>query len=178
MTARLLKRGFTLIELLIVIAIIGVLAVVVLVAINPVEQLAKTRDAGRISSVNQIGHALQAYYTSKNAVYPAVGTWSTDLTASGELSVVPALINYSAYSVTPCGEASVINGYCYDMTVANGAIVYARLESNNQNTPACATAGEVYYTVFSTRDGRGGKQCGPSVSPWLNPWAAGANPYE
>lgn len=37
--------GFTLIELLIVMAILGVLAVVVLVAINPVQQLARTRDA-------------------------------------------------------------------------------------------------------------------------------------
>jgi prepilin-type N-terminal cleavage/methylation domain-containing protein len=42
--------GFTLIELLIVIAILGVLAVVVLVAINPIEQLARTRDGGRLTS--------------------------------------------------------------------------------------------------------------------------------
>ena len=54
-------KGFTLIELLIVIAILGVLAVVVLVAINPVQQLARTRDAGRKSSVAQIGHAVAAY---------------------------------------------------------------------------------------------------------------------
>ena len=44
-----LKKGFTLIELLIVIAILGVLAVVILVAINPQEQLARGRGGGRTS---------------------------------------------------------------------------------------------------------------------------------
>ena len=71
MTAR-IKRGFTLIELLIVMAILGVLAVVVLLAINPAEQLARTRDTGRVSAVTQMGHAVQAYDTSHNAVYPVV----------------------------------------------------------------------------------------------------------
>ena len=47
------RRGFTLIELLIVMAILGVLAVVVLVAINPIQQLARTRDTGRKSGVTQ-----------------------------------------------------------------------------------------------------------------------------
>ncbi len=64
------RKGFTLIELLIVMAILGVLAVVVLVAINPVQQLARTRDAGRKSGVTQMGHALEAFYTSQGAEYP------------------------------------------------------------------------------------------------------------
>ena len=55
------SKGFTLIELLIVIAILGVLAAGSLVAIDPVEQLARARDSGRKSAVTQMGRALQAY---------------------------------------------------------------------------------------------------------------------
>jgi prepilin-type N-terminal cleavage/methylation domain-containing protein len=170
-----LKKGFTLIELLIVIAILGVLAVVVLVAINPLEQLARTRDAGRISSVAQLGHAVQAYYTSQNAVYPAVGTWSTSLTGSGELSTIPAAVTPSANGATACTE-NVINTWCYDMTVANGAIIYARLESQS-NIAKCA-ATEKAWVVYSTADGRAGVVCTAAAATGLDPLAAGGFSYK
>ena len=50
-TTSLHSRGFTLIELLIVIAVLGVLAAVVLVAIDPGQQLARGRDSGRKPSI-------------------------------------------------------------------------------------------------------------------------------
>lgn len=56
-------RGFTLIEVLMVIAIIGVLTVIIVIAINPSYRLAQARDSKRISDLNQISNALQAYYT-------------------------------------------------------------------------------------------------------------------
>lgn len=170
MTALKLKRninkGFTLIELLIVIAIIGVLAVVVLVAINPIEQLARTRDSGRISTVTQVGHAIEAYYTSQNATFPAAASWTTVLTDSGELSTFPSDVAYSAYSITGCTtNASGADGYCYQVSLTDGAIVYARMESNSQNSK-CAP--DPAWAIFSTADGRGGIVCSagePSPQP-------------
>src|SRR3989338_2644309 len=98
-----LKKGFTLIELLIVIAIIGVLAVVILVAINPQEQLARTRDAGRTSTVTQLGHAFQAYGTSHEGDYVAEGnTWITALVTAGEIATVPEALNYSITGTSAC----------------------------------------------------------------------------
>jgi prepilin-type N-terminal cleavage/methylation domain-containing protein len=43
--------GFTLIELLVVIAIIAILAVVVVLTLNPVQLLAESRDANRVSDM-------------------------------------------------------------------------------------------------------------------------------
>jgi prepilin-type N-terminal cleavage/methylation domain-containing protein len=165
MTARLLKRGFTLVELLVVIAIIGVLAVVILVAINPVQQLARTRDAGRKSSVTQLGHALEAYSTSRNGVYvPESATWITTLVTAGEMAVVPAAIAYTITGITACAT-NAQNGWCYDATTAGGGnpiAAWARLES--QTSISLCTAGQFAWFVWSTADGRGGTICTASTA--------------
>ncbi len=165
-----LKKGFTLIELLIVIAILGTLAVVIIVALNPLEQLRKTRDAGRISAVGQIGRAQEAYATSNGGVYisttaTGVNNWmgpSTtvgSLAASGEISVVPSLIAYAG-TVSAC-TTNVQNGLCYVPTAAAGTgpiVVYARLEAL-ANYSRCAAATPNAYVVYSSADGRGGTVC-------------------
>lgn len=151
-------KGFTLIELLIVIAILGVLATVVLVAINPLEQLARTRDSGRKSAVAQIGRSLQAFATSHDNALPDPTTWNTDLEGTGELQAFPVAIQYSAGTVTPCTTNNV-NDYCYSTdgdTPPSFAIVFARLESASE-TARCTTGDP--YTVYDTVLGRGGLVC-------------------
>lgn len=155
------KAGFTLIELLIVIAILGVLAVVVLIAINPAEQLARTRDAGTISTITQLAHAGQAYYTGNSANYPTEANWSTQLVASGELSVFPAAITRPA-SYDDCNESAVggeVNDYCYDLDTTYGAIFYSHLESVQQGNKCSGTGTNTAYALFSTYMARGGVVC-------------------
>lgn len=155
------NKGFTLIELLIVIAILGVLAIVVLIAINPVQQLARTRDAGRKSGVTQVGHAVEAFYTSRSA-YPNSTNWASIMTAAGELSAVPGSINYSAGTITTGCGTDMTNGLCYKINgTTTQAVVYSRLESETDRTK-CAT-GDVWF-VYSTADGRGGIVCGTEAS--------------
>lgn len=52
------EKGFTLIEILVVIGIIGILATVVLVAVNPSRQFKQARDSQRVANINTILNAL------------------------------------------------------------------------------------------------------------------------
>ena len=85
--------GFTLIELLVVIAIIGLLASVVLLALNSAR--AKSRDAKRLADVRQLASAMELYFNDKNT-YPTTG--SAFAVATGKLfsnANVPGLVpNY------------------------------------------------------------------------------------
>ena len=76
------KKGFTLIELLIVIAIIGLLSTLAVVALGNART--KARDTKRLSDIKQIQNALEMYFNDRNT-YPnstevdlVLGSTSTD----------------------------------------------------------------------------------------------------
>ncbi|MBN1168805.1 prepilin-type N-terminal cleavage/methylation domain-containing protein [Candidatus Woesebacteria bacterium] len=155
-------EGFTLIELLIVMAVLGVLAVVVLIAINPAEQLARARDSGKISGVQQLGRAVTAYYVGNGAMPNEDATWITQMVNTQDLGSVPA----DPAPNFPVGGAACTGGrnqqdWCYD-TATSGtqehAAVWTDLEAQ-QYTSACGGAGASAYAVFSTYDARGGWGC-------------------
>lgn len=75
------QMAFTMIELLIVIAILGILAVAVLAAINPVEQINRGRDTGSRSDAEQLLSAIDRFYAYKG-YYP----WVTNPNATSTLA--------------------------------------------------------------------------------------------
>lgn len=171
------KHGFTLIELLIVIAILGALAVIILVIIDPAEQLAKSRDTGRISSVTQLGRTMLAYYSQQGEVYPDASTWSADLITTGQIPSFPSGIAYSLEGTSACttnAEPVTDSTFCYEVDTLfdYGAIVFTTMESLNYRE-RCSLIGDA-YAVFSTADGRAGIICS-SGDP--TPWAAGTMVY-
>lgn len=68
-----LSKGFTLIELLIVIALLGALAVGLLAALDPFEQLKKGTDTGARNTVSEIHGSVVRYYSIKNTM-PYIGS--------------------------------------------------------------------------------------------------------
>jgi prepilin-type N-terminal cleavage/methylation domain-containing protein len=67
------QKGFTLIELLVVIAVIGLLASLIAVGFGNARR--KSRDAKRLSDMQQVRTGLDLYYT--NGGYPGTDVWNT-----------------------------------------------------------------------------------------------------
>lgn len=156
------EKGFTLIELLIVIAILGILTTAVLISINPLEQFARGRDAGRKNTVNQLGHAIQAYYTAQNATYPVVdATWMDTLQTTQDIKTVPDNGVSGSNPSTPCtAPAQSQNNICYNAN-ATDAVIYAVQGSISEQVKAgggtqCA---DTTYVVWSSAAGKTGLYC-------------------
>jgi type II secretion system protein G len=112
------KKGFTLIELIVVIAIIGLLSTLAVVALGSART--KARDAKRLSDIKQVQSALEIYY-SDNAKYPTA-VESVVLGTGGAVCLDNSTAGWSAtcsnpyMSVVPKDPGS--NGYSY--VSANG----------------------------------------------------------
>jgi prepilin-type N-terminal cleavage/methylation domain-containing protein len=63
--------GFTLLEILLVVAAIGILAGIVIVAVNPGKQLGDTKNAQRRSDVNSILNGIYQYALDNNGSFPS-----------------------------------------------------------------------------------------------------------
>jgi prepilin-type N-terminal cleavage/methylation domain-containing protein len=82
-----IQKGFTLVELLIVIALLGALAIGLIGALDPFEQLKKGTDTGTRNTVSEIHSAIIRYYALKGYM-----PWCTELTCV-DLGVTGAALN-------------------------------------------------------------------------------------
>ena len=122
--------GFTLLEILLVVAAIGILAGIVIIAINPSKQLGETRNAQRKADVNTILNGEYQYTIDNSGVLPpSITTTSTEICASGGVCTglidLSVLTNLEKYLVGIPNEPQKTNangaGYMIKKT-ANGRI--------------------------------------------------------
>lgn len=153
-----ISKGFTLVELLVVIAVIGILAAVILIAMDPGEQMARGRDASRKMSIAQLGHALQNYYTSQSQ-FPGTADWDVQLTAKSELKSFPSYVTTGGGFIDcTVGKKS---GFCYNINgTSTEVVVYGHLESKKEAaTGSCGGAVASTWFVWSSAAGKAGVLC-------------------
>lgn len=104
------SQGFTLIELLVVIAILGILSFVLTTTINPLDKINAANDARAISTITQLGKAMDSCETFHDDAKPSPAGNSffpdsiCDLNTVEEVkfTTIAAINNYTFYYfVTP-----------------------------------------------------------------------------
>jgi prepilin-type N-terminal cleavage/methylation domain-containing protein len=106
---RLIKssKGFTLIELLIVIAIIGILAAALLIALDPAEKIRLANDTRAINNVSEVSNKIEQWAVQyNNGVYPA--NWGS----AAAVATDPA---------SPSAPTPPTSAYAFTYTVAANA---------------------------------------------------------
>jgi len=142
------KKSFTLIELLITVAIIAIVAVALLVLLNPKKQIEKAWDARRKSDLATLKKALEDYYNDKNCYPTAQEICYDDLTADNTCHICgshPSSPNFSPYlTKLPCDPQYPSKNYLYQI--------------NNETCPSWHRI----YTQFSNDQDLGIKDVGCS----------------
>lgn len=107
------RYGFTLIELLVVIGIIGILAAVVLVAVNPGRQFASARDTQRRSDLYGLTNAIYQYSVENNGTIPNIITQTSQEVGTGGVNLGTMLVPTYIGSIPkdPSGGTDAATGY-------------------------------------------------------------------
>ncbi len=133
------QKGFTLIEILVVIGIIGILATVVLVAVNPSRQFKQARDSQRVANVNTI----------LNAIGQNIADHEGMVFCDGTVRTLPQGINYG-----------ISSGLSIDgINLADCLIpeYLPKLPHEPGNTSAYYTNEDDYFTGYSLYVDTGGR---------------------
>jgi prepilin-type N-terminal cleavage/methylation domain-containing protein len=140
---KVIRRGFTLIEVLLVIAILGILAAVVIVAINPAKQFGESQNAQRRSDVRSLLDAVHQYSIDNYGSLPSESIPTGTVCATDGEDICQSEISCTGVNLD---ELIVEEKYLTDIP----------------SDPTAATDQITGYKIFQNANGRVGI-CAPSA---------------
>ncbi len=130
------NRGFTLIEMLVVLTLLGIVASILLITINPVAQLQKSNDSHRKADLEQLQHALELYYQDKNSYPPS----SADFKIMNGASTLSWGSPWQPYMATLPKDPFLSDIYVYyspPSAAGQTYYLYASLQRGSKDLQAC-----------------------------------------
>ena len=142
------SAGFTLLEVLLVVAVLGILAAIVILAINPSKQLADARNAQRKLNVNTIINAVYQYSIDNGgsllATIPtttATGICKTGAICTGLVDLTALTLNQKYLTSVPSDPSSS----------TPNSTNYTIIASTNSRVTVAAPAAENGAVISVTR---------------------------
>lgn len=147
-------KGFTLIELLIVIGILGVLAVTVLLTLNPAESQRKSRDIARLKDVATLQAIVDQYINDNpTALWNNSGTVTSSssrtcdstgwlgIDACGYIQQLPIDPNQNTTRQVVSGSSTTSVNMNYRVVKSNGTYIICARQESKSNASKVTTDG-------------------------------------
>ncbi len=151
------NQGFTLIELLVVIGIIGILAAIVLVAVNPGRQFAQARDTQRRSDLYALTNAIYQFAAEHNGNLPdtdmddATSNFPTVITCIGDTDPCFDLADASDFADTETIVPTYIAGLPTDPSTGTPANTQYSVMVDTNGRVIASGSGELAGVITVTR---------------------------
>ena len=136
------KQGFTLIEILVVIGIIAVLALIVLVAINPARQFALARNTQRTSNVEAILNAVGQRMVDNKGIFNGTTGCTAAIPTSSPLTITVNATSTAGFDLG-CLVPTYISSIPFDPSVGSASSTgYTIVADDNGRVTICAPTPE------------------------------------